>query len=184
MSYSTNTYDESIQLSEEATQRQTEIIEQLLTLKDDHYEDDKAWFHKMIHNCHHKIETEEIDLGISFNTTMLDTITAKIMNIDPRQIVKADIIRKYTKELWIKNRLHADILDEHIVKNPSDRLTISTILRPSDHTFQDDHITPDIQTESICSTHPEHSLNQQASTIPQVQTTHHSKQTFQYPTKM
>ena len=138
MPYSTNTYDESMQLSEEVAQRQAEIIECLLTLKDDHHTDDQAWFLKMMHNCHQKIETEEIDLGISFNITMLDTITAKIMNIDPRQIVKADIIRKYTKELWIKNEMCMDALDEHIVKNPLDRFTISTMLRPSDHSLQND----------------------------------------------
>ena len=126
------TYDEAVQLDEETILKQAQIIEHLSILKDDHHTDDKDWFFRLVQNCHHRRESEEIDLGISFNTTMLDTITAKMMNIDPRLIIKADIIKMYIKDLWIKNDLNINILEEHIINDPQYRTVIATILRPSD----------------------------------------------------
>lgn len=127
-----STYDEAVHLDEETILKQAKIIEHLSTLKDEHHADDKEWFCKLIQNCHHRKESEEIDLGISFNTTMLDMITAKMMNIDPRLIIKADIIKTYIKDLWFKNELNINILEEHIINNPQYRSAIATILRPSD----------------------------------------------------
>ena len=112
------TYNEAIQLNEETIQNQTNIIEHLSTLKDDHHTDDIEWFRKMLLSCHQGTESEELDLGISFNTTMLDLITAKMMNIDPKLIIKADIIKKYIKDLWLKNEMNIDILEEHIIRDP------------------------------------------------------------------
>ena len=130
----TNTisYNEAVQLDEGTTIKQTRIIEHLSILKDDHHTDDINWFFRLIQNCHHRTESEEIDLGISFNTTMLDTIIAKMMNIDPRLIVKANIIKKYIKDLWSKNKMDTNILDEHIINDIQHRSTIATVLRPSD----------------------------------------------------
>ena len=126
------TYNEAIQLNEETIQNQTNIIEHLSTLKDDHHTDDIEWFHKMLLSCQQGTESEELDLGISFNTTMLDLITAKMINIDPKLIIKADIIKKYIKDLWLKNEMNFDILEEHIIRDPQHRTVIATILRPSD----------------------------------------------------
>ena len=63
---------------------------------------------------------------------MLDTITAKIINIDPQLIIKVDIIKTYIKDLWFKNEMNINILEEHIIKDPQYRSAIVTILRPSD----------------------------------------------------
>jgi hypothetical protein len=75
-------------------------------------------------------------LGISYITTILNTIAAKMMNIDPRLIVKADIVKKYIMDLWTKNELNTNILEEHIINNPQDRTVLSTILRPNDRQIQ------------------------------------------------
>jgi len=42
MPINTGTYDESIQLSEENTQKQNKILEHLLTLKDNYHMDDQT----------------------------------------------------------------------------------------------------------------------------------------------
>ena len=127
-----STYDEAVYLDEKIILKQTKIIEYLNTLKDDYHTDNKEWFIKLIQNCYHRKESEEIDLGISFNTTMLDTITAKMMNIDSRLIIKADIIKTYIKDLWLKNEMNINILEEHIIKDSQYRSAIATILRLSD----------------------------------------------------
>ena len=129
---SISTYDEAVHLDEETILKQSKIIEHLSTLKDEHHTDDKEWFVKLVQNCYHRKESEEIDLGISYNTTMLDTIIAKMMNIDPRLIIKADIIKTYIKDLWTKNEMNVNILEEHIIKDPQYRSAISILLRPSD----------------------------------------------------
>src|SRR5262245_49441444 len=108
---SISTYDEAVHLDEKTILKQAQIINHLSILKDDYHVDDKEWFFKLVQNCYHRRESEEIDLDISFNTTMLNTITAKMMNIDPQLIIKADIIKTYIKDLWIKNALNTSILE-------------------------------------------------------------------------
>jgi len=64
------------------------------------------------------------------------------MDIDPRQIAKADIIRQYIKDLWSQNQICMSALEEHIINNPADRQTISSTLRPSEyHTQYSTHPT-------------------------------------------
>ena len=84
---------------------QNQMIQYIGTLEDPHNLDDRKWFQKLIHNNHHNIESEDIDLGILYNFTYLDTVIAKLLNINIRKIIAIDIIKGYIKEfLKINNQ--------------------------------------------------------------------------------
>ena len=97
---------------------QNQLIQHIGTLEDSHLLDDRKWFQKLIHNNLHNEESEDIDLGILYNITFLDTITAKLLNISVRKIITIDIIKCYIKELWEANNQQQGFLESHILDNP------------------------------------------------------------------
>jgi len=125
---------------------QQKILEHLETLQDKHHKDNIKWFQKLIANSHNNVKTEDIDLGILYNLTYLDIITAKLLNIDSRKIIKVEIVKKYIKKLWEDNSQPKEILESNILSNASSRNFIEIVLRLSDYT-DINQSTPSIQTE-------------------------------------
>ena len=119
---------------DQVEEHQYKLIHHLETLKDTHHQDDIIWFQRLIANSKQNIESEDIDLGILYNLTYLDAITAKLLNIDPRKIIKAAIVKRYIRELWEDNDQPENILESYILSDINSRSLIETVLRPSDST--------------------------------------------------
>jgi hypothetical protein len=117
---------------DQVEKHQHKLIRHLETLKDNHHQDDIKWFQRLIYNNRENIESEDIDLGILYNLTYLDAITAKLLNIDSRKIIKATIVKRYIRELWQDNNQPKEFLESHILSDNNSRNFIETILRPSD----------------------------------------------------
>jgi RNA recognition motif-containing protein len=132
----------SLPTNNQVEEHQHKLIRHLETLKDIHHQDDIKWFQRLIYNSKEDIESEDIDLGILYNLTYLDAITAKLLNIDPRKIIKAAIVKRYIRELWKDNEQPEDILESHILSDDSSRNLIETVLRPSD-TLESAHVEND-----------------------------------------
>jgi hypothetical protein len=122
---------DNVQQDEEIINIQNQLIHHIGNLKDSHHQDDIKWFQKLIHNNQHDIKTEDIDLGILYNFTFLDSIVAKLLNIDLRKIITIEITKRYIKELWEDNKQQSDFLDSHVLNNPQHRNFIEKTLRPS-----------------------------------------------------
>ena len=124
---------DALQQDDEIIQLQNQIINHIGTLKDDHHLDDKKWFQQLILNNNIDTETKEINLGIFYNFTFLDSIVTKLLNLDPRKIVSIDIIKRYIRELWSDNNQQQDFLEGHVLNNSQHCEYIERILRPSDN---------------------------------------------------
>jgi hypothetical protein len=122
----------SLPTDDQVEEHQHKLIRHLETLKDNHHQDDINWFQRLIYNNRENIESEDIDLGILYNLTYLDAITAKLLDIDPRKIIKAAIVKRYIRELWQDNNQPKEFLESHILNDNNSRNLIETILRPSD----------------------------------------------------
>ena len=70
-------------------------------------------------------------MGILYNFTFLDSIVAKLLNIDLRKIITIEITKRYIKELWEDNNQQPNFLDSHVLNNPHYRNFIEKALRPS-----------------------------------------------------
>src|SRR5436305_4482889 len=93
---------------------QDQFIQHISGLKDNHHQDDIQWFQKLIHNNHHSIQTEDIDLGILYNFIFLDSVVAKLLKIDLKKIISIEITKRYIKKLWKDNSQQIDFLNSHI----------------------------------------------------------------------
>src|SRR5438552_14776345 len=122
---------DNTQQDEEIRIIQDQLIQHISRLKDNHHQDDIQWFQKLIHNNHHDIQTEDIDLGILYNFTFLDSVVAKLLKIDLKKIISIEITKKYIRELWKDNSQQIDFLNSHILNNPNNRNFIEKTLRPN-----------------------------------------------------
>jgi hypothetical protein len=138
---------------EEITNLQNQLIQHIGALEDSHLLDDRKWFQKLIHNNLHNEESEDIDLGILYNITFLDTITAKLLNISVRKIITIDIIKRYIKELWETNEQQQGFLESHILDNPQQREFIEKTLRPNSQIHTVELINNIKDTQNFSQTH-------------------------------
>jgi hypothetical protein len=127
-------HSNNLPTDDQVEEHQYKLIHHLETLKDTHHQDDITWFQRLISNSKENIESEDIDLGILYNLTYLDAITAKLLNIDPRKIIKAAIVKRYIRELWEDNNQPENMLESYILSDINSRSLIETVLRPSDST--------------------------------------------------
>jgi hypothetical protein len=139
----------SLPTDDQVEEHQHKLIHHLETLKDNHHQDDINWFQRLIYNNRENIESEDIDLGILYNLTYLDAITAKLLNIDPRKIIKATIVKRYIRELWQDNNQPEEFLESHILSDNNSRNLIETILRPSDTSEPTHNEPPTITNETL-----------------------------------
>jgi hypothetical protein len=93
--------------NEDLIQLQNQLTQYIGTLKYSHHPDDRKWVQKLIFNNHYNIESDDINLGILYNFTYLDTIIAKLLNINVKrslQLTSSKATLKNFRNLMISNK--------------------------------------------------------------------------------
>ena len=67
---------------------ETQIIEYLRTLEDNHDAHDQQWIKTLLEDSYNNSSSELSELGTIINITVLDTVAAKLLNINASTAVK------------------------------------------------------------------------------------------------
>src|SRR5690348_2254668 len=97
---------------------ENQIIDYLRTLEDNHTPYDQKWIKTLLEDSHNNSSTEISDLGTIINITVLDTVAAKLLNINSLTAVKWALVKKYIKQVWEHNNLETEILNKYLIDNP------------------------------------------------------------------
>jgi hypothetical protein len=114
-----------------------QIIQYLYTLQDHHDVDNRQWINNLITERRSNTTSECTELGILANITILDTVIAKLLNIEPQIIAKIAMLTEYIKQIWEANNLDIKTLDNPIVQNEQQREHILDLALPNRKTRQE-----------------------------------------------
>jgi hypothetical protein len=136
----------NIQDNIELANLEQQIWETLGNLKDTHNKDDQEWFHKLLEYNKLGQNPHEIQAGILLNITILDSITAKLLAIDPIIVVKAKVIKDYITQLWTDNNGNLEAINQYIITDKQQLALLKSHVRPTTtDPNTEPHIASDIQ---------------------------------------
>ena len=88
-----------LSLQNEADILGNQFIQTLLQLKDNHKQEDQQWFQKLLVFNSHDLESIDINTGLLINFTVLDSIIAKLLNLDLKLLAKIRVVGTYINQL-------------------------------------------------------------------------------------
>ena len=106
-----------------------QIIDFLNTLQDNHSESDQQWIKTLLEYGANNTSSEIMELGTLIQTTIMDTILAKLLNINPCVLAKAALVEKYICNIWEHNNLHRQELYNPILED-AERQAILQLIQP------------------------------------------------------
>ena len=113
-----------LKITEEEDYRITEnkIIAILTQLTDTNNTESKIWMKNLFNNKQVQVgSVSDIEIGIAINTTVIDSITAKLLNINIDDIVKAKILKEHILTIWTDNGGETNIFDKKILNDDISR---------------------------------------------------------------
>jgi hypothetical protein len=93
------------------------VIDFLNTLQDNHCESDQQWIRTLLEHGANNTFSEIVELGTLIQTTIMDTILAKLLNISPHVLAKAVLVEEYICNVWEHNNLQRQELYNPILKD-------------------------------------------------------------------
>ena len=105
------------------------IINLLNNLQDNYSKDDQQWVKTLIEQGANNISPELKELGTLMHTTIMDTVLAKLLGINPNVLARAAVMEDYICEIWGHNNLDKDALYKPILEE-SQRIAIYESLKP------------------------------------------------------
>jgi len=127
--------------SEDTRPIEERVLSFLCTLHDNHDIDDQQWVRSLLDHGINNNTSEVIELGTLIQTTVMDTLLAKLLGISPAVLAKAAIVEEYICTIWEHNNLDKQSLYNFILDNPQQREAILQLIQP-----RKEQIPPPIQT--------------------------------------
>ena len=109
-------------VEEEYKITENKIIATLAQLTDTNDTESKIWMKNLFNNNQIQVGTSsDIEIGIAINTTVIDSITAKLLNINLGDLIKAKILKEYIITIWTDNGGETDIFHKKIISDNTSR---------------------------------------------------------------
>src|SRR6185369_6092210 len=144
-----------LSLQNEANLFGNQFIQTLLQLKDNHKKEDQQWFQKLLELNLQNSESVDINAGLLINFTVLDSIVAKLLNLDTKLLAKIRVVGDYINQIWKSNRGNTSKLYEFIMSEDQARELSNKVNLP---------ITP-INHATTTYTHPTQNSQQETNTL-------------------
>jgi len=144
-----------LSLQNEANLFGNQFIQTLLQLKDNHKKEDQQWFQKLLELNLQNSESVDINAGLLINFTVLDSIVAKLLNLDTKLLAKIRVVGDYINQIWESNRGNTSKLYEFIMSEDQARELSNKVNLP---------ITP-INHATTTYTHPTQNSQQETNTL-------------------
>lgn len=141
-------------LQDEANIFGDQFIQTLLQLKDNHKQEDQQWFQKLLDLNSRNLESIDINAGLLINFTVLDSIIAKLLNLDLKLLAKIRVVGAYINQLWESNGGNLSSLNDFIMcENQARELSskVNLPITPINHTpttYTCPSLTQNIQQET------------------------------------
>ena len=119
------------------------VLDFLCTLHDNHDIDDQHWIHTLLDHGVSNTTSEVVELGTLIQTTIMDTLLAKLLGISPAVLAKVALVEEYICTIWEHNNLDKQVLYNFILDNPVQREAILNLIQP-----RKEQTTPEIQLPS------------------------------------
>ena len=104
-----------------------QIIEFLKTLQDNHCECDQQWIRALLESGANNTPSEVVKLGTLIQTTILDTVIEKLLNINPYILTKVALVEDYICQIWKFNNLKRETLYNYILEDSQRQAILNLI---------------------------------------------------------